>query len=290
MSKFLIVNADDLGLSSGVDRGIVEAHERGIVTSTTALVNLPGAAAGLDLVRRRAPALGLGLHLNLTFGRPLLPVEQVPSLVGTDGRFVGVTRGFFSSRHWHLAQVRAELEAQLARFVELTGGLPDHLDSHQLVGSLSPVCRAVMLDLADAHRLPVRRGGLPGLRVEREPSLGGPNGRALAASLFKSWSTGTFMGVYARVSLEPDALEVRFFDRGATPETLLRILGALPDGVTELVCHPGYLDVPADAYRGRETELRALTDPRVRRKVEERGIRLVTFGELLELKGGAASS
>ncbi len=282
----MIVNADDLGLSSGVDRGILEAHERGIVTSTTVLANLPGAAAGIALVQRRAPALGLGLHLNLTFGRPLLPPEQVPSLVDAGGRFVGVTRGFFSTRRWHLAQVRLELEAQLARFVELAGVLPDHLDSHQLVGSLSPVCRAVMLDLADAHALPVRRGGLPGLRVEREPSVGGHT----AASLFKSWSTGTFMGVYARVSLEPDALEVRFFDRGATPETLLRILGALPHGVTELVCHPGYLDVPADAYRGRETELRALTDPRMRRKVEACGIRLVTFGELQGLKGGASTS
>ena len=227
------------------------------------------------------PALGLGLHLNLTFGKPLSPLEQVPSLVGADGRFVGVTRGFFSTRHWHLEQVRTELEAQLARFVELAGQLPDHLDSHQLVGSLSPVCRAVMLDLADAHHLPVRRGGLPGLRLEREPDISGYS----AASLFKSWSSGTFMGVYARVSVEPDALEVRFFDRGATPETLLRILGALPDGVTELVCHPGYLDVPADAYRGREAELRALTDPRVRRKIEKEGVRLVTFGELLELKG-----
>ncbi|CAN5743479.1 chitin disaccharide deacetylase [soil metagenome] len=286
MSKFLIVNADDLGLSSGVDRGIVEAHEHGIVTSTTALANLPGAAAGIALVQRRAPTLGLGLHLNLTFGRPLLPPEAVPSLVGADGRFVGVTRGFFSTRRWHLAQVRLELEAQLGRFVELTGGLPDHLDSHQLVGSLSPVCRAVMLDLADTHALPVRRGGLPGLRVEREPSWGGHS----ATSLFKTWSTGTFMGVYARVSLEPDALEVRFFDRGATPETLLRILSALPVGVTELVCHPGYLDVPADAYRGRETELRALTDPRMRREIEERGIQLMTFRELLELKGSAPSS
>lgn len=285
MSKFLIVNADDLGLSSGVNRGILEAHQQGIVTSTTALVNLPGAAAGIELVQRHAPALGLGLHLNLTFGKPVLPPTEVPSLVGRDGRFVGAARGLFSPRHWHLLQVRAELGAQLERFIELAGILPDHLDSHQLVGSLSPVCRAVMLDLADAHALPVRRGGLPILRIEREPSLGDRT----FASLFKTWSSGTLMGVYARVSLEPDALEIRFFDRGATPETLLRILEALPHGVTELVCHPGYLDVPADAYRGREAELRALTDPRARRKLEDGGVQLVTFGELLGLKSGASA-
>ena len=288
MAKFLIVNADDLGLSSGVDRGILEAHERGVVTSTTALANLPGAAAGIALVQERAPTLGLGLHLNLTFGKPLLPPHKVPSLVGADGRFVGVTRGFFSPRRWQVQQVRAELSAQLERFTELAGVLPDHLDSHQLVGSLSPVCRAVMLDLADAHKLPVRRGGLPSLRLEREANPGGFSDRA--ASVFKSWSSGTRLEVYARVSVEPDALEVRFFDRGATPATLLRILSALPHGITELVCHPGYLDVPADAYRGRETELRALTDPRVRRKVAEKGISLVTFGELLELKSGSPPS
>ena len=145
--KRLIVNADDLGLSPGVNRGILEAHLRGVVSSSTLMVNMPSALSGAALVRAEAPRLGLGLHLNLSHGRPLLPPEEVPSLVRADGRFVSVSRGLASARCWHPKEVRAELEAQLARFGELTGGLPDHLDSHQLVGSFSSVCREVMLDL-----------------------------------------------------------------------------------------------------------------------------------------------
>ena len=82
----LIVNADDFGLSPGVSRGILRAHWEGIVTSTTFMVNFPWAAEMAGLLRR-APRLGVGLHLNLTTGAPVLPPAEVPSLVGPDGRF-----------------------------------------------------------------------------------------------------------------------------------------------------------------------------------------------------------
>ena len=86
MTRMLIVNADDFNRSPGVSRGIVEAHEKGIVTSTTVMVNLPGLRASLDLLRGY-PRLGVGLHVNLTFGSPVVPAEQVPSLVDAEGRF-----------------------------------------------------------------------------------------------------------------------------------------------------------------------------------------------------------
>jgi hypothetical protein len=83
----LIVNADDFGYSSGVNRGILEAHRQGIVTSTSVMVNQRAAPAGTKQALTDAPDLGLGLHLILTQGRPVLPPGQVPSLVGGDGRF-----------------------------------------------------------------------------------------------------------------------------------------------------------------------------------------------------------
>src|SRR3954454_23441888 len=92
VSTCLIVNADDYALSPGVSRGILEAHARGVVTSTTALVNTPGAAAALAAARAAAPALGLGLHVNLSFGRPVLSPGAVPSLVGGDGAFFSGAR------------------------------------------------------------------------------------------------------------------------------------------------------------------------------------------------------
>ena len=287
-TKRLIVNADDLGLSPGVNRGILEAHLRGVVSSSTLMVNMPSAPAGAALVRAEAPRLGLGLHLNLSHGRPLLPPEEVPSLVRADGRFVSVSRGLASARCWRPDEVRAELAAQLARFTELAGELPDHLDSHQLVGSFSSVCREAMLDLSDAHRLPVRRGGRAAFRgLEREAA------RRLLVSgwappFLRPFPWRRFDHIYDRTPPQTDHFEMGFFGPQATVETLLRIVQELPEGVTELVCHPGYLDAGADGYGWREAELAALTDPRVSGALEAAGVLLTTFGALARAPEAAA--
>ena len=276
--KVLIVNADDLGMSDGVNRGILEAHLSGVVTSTTALVNMPTAAAGIALVQKHAPELGLGLHLNLTYGKPVLPAKEVSSLVRTSGAFVGATRGLVSPRRWRTEHVVAEMTAQLDKFVALTGKLPDHLDSHQLVGSLSPVCRAVMLDLAERYDLPVRRGGRAALgKLEQAMATRGAVGRAVAPPLFRRWPRPAHAEVYDRTPPEPNFIEIGFFGTGASLSNLLNILENLPDGVTEIVCHPGYIDDANDAYPTRELELKLLTDPAVRQKIIAEGIKLATF-------------
>lgn len=276
--KVLIVNADDLGMSDGVNRGIIEAHLEGVVTSTTALVNMPAGAAGIALVQKRAPELGLGLHLNLTYGKPMLPAKKVSSLVRSNGNFVGATRGLMSPRRWRTEHVEAELTAQLERFIELAGGPPDHLDSHQLVGSLSPVCRTVMLDLAERYDLPVRRGGRAALgKLEQAMATRGALGKAVAPPLFKQWPRPEHAAIYARTPPEPHFIEIGFFGTGASLDNLLSILENLPDGVTEIVCHPGYFDGANDAYPTRELELKLLTDPAVRQKIVAEGIKLATF-------------
>src|SRR5262249_37431067 len=147
VAKHLIVNADDYGMSPGVSRGILEAHAEGVVTSTTALVNTPCAPDALALASR-VPGLGLGLHVNLSFGRPVLPPTRVPSLVGPDGRSFSGGRLLGAMRRFRRRDIRREVRAQLARFVELAGRPPDHLDSHQFVGCLHPEVFAVMVNLA----------------------------------------------------------------------------------------------------------------------------------------------
>ena len=279
--RYLIVNADDLGLSEGVNRGILEAAQRGIVSSSTVMVNMPAAEAGIRLIQEGAPHVGLGLHLNLSYGRPLLNPAEVPSLVRSGGQFVSVSRGLASSRRWQPREVEAELGAQLERFAELTGARPDHLDSHQMVGSLSPVCREVMLDLAERHGLPVRQGGRAAFRgLEREAARRLYLTNPWVPPLLGSFPWRRYDHIYDRAALEPDYFEMGFFDSTATAGTLLRILETLPGGVTELVCHPGYLDEAADGYRGREAELAALTDERVVQKVGAEGVELVTFAVL----------
>ena len=128
--KYLIVNADDFGHSRGINRGVVEAHTRGIVISASLMVNRPASAEAAQLARRH-PALGVGLHLNLTNeGDPVVDLEDV-------------------------AAVEREIRGQFACFLDLVGELPTHLDSHQHVHLLDHV-EPVVQALAAEHRLPLR--------------------------------------------------------------------------------------------------------------------------------------
>jgi predicted glycoside hydrolase/deacetylase ChbG (UPF0249 family) len=147
--RYLIVNADDFGLSPGVNAGIVQAHEHGIVTSASLMVRQPAAEAAAAYARGR-PALGLGLHVDL-------------------GEWA------FRDGHWHAlyervppddaAAVEDEVHGQLERFRKLVGRDPDHLDSHQHVHRREPA-RAVLESLAARLRLPLRGMGATRYRGE----------------------------------------------------------------------------------------------------------------------------
>lgn len=246
MSRYLIVNADDFGLTAGVSRGIIAAFHEGIVTSTTLMVNMPGFATAVALAREN-PGLATGLHLNLTYGRPLSPPQEVSSLVGEDGAFVRDPR--FVLERGRKEEMRAEFEAQTRRF--LSTGLPlSHLDTHHHLHLAERVLDLVA-DLARWLGVPVRC----------------LDERALRAR-----------------GVEPLACFTKFFGDEDGTERLLALLESLPEGVTEIPCHPGYADAELMALSTlnivRERELRALTDPRVREAVRAGGIRLTNYVEV----------
>jgi len=141
--KQLIVNADDFGLSTGVNAGIVQAHEHGIVSSTSLMVRQPAAEAAAALARR-LPQLGVGLHLDLW------------ESVLRDGEWVRLYQRVDDEP----AAIERELRAQLARFHVLMGRAPDHLDSHQHVHRHEPVA-AVVAAVARELELPLRGDGIP---------------------------------------------------------------------------------------------------------------------------------
>jgi predicted glycoside hydrolase/deacetylase ChbG (UPF0249 family) len=249
--RLLIVNADDFGLTRGVSRGILDAHRDGIVTSTTALVNL-APHPDLDEEARGLEGLGLGLHLNLTWGAPVSPPATVPSLVSPEGRFVRDV-GAVGARAT-AEDVRREAEAQIEAFARRFGRPPSHLDSHHHVHRQPGVMEAVL-------------------------------GVALAAALpLRSQDGGFREGLRRRGARTPD----HFLGGDApapywTAERLLDALASLPLGITELMCHPGRYD-EALAYsrygREREAELAALVNPEARGTVERLGIGLATFDAL----------
>ncbi|MBN1640274.1 MAG: ChbG/HpnK family deacetylase [Anaerolineae bacterium] len=283
MSRRLIVNADDFGMSAGVNVGILEAHHTGLITSTSVMANMPHAEAGVRAALSKAPDLGLGLHLNLVWGPPVLPAAEVASLVSPEGLFWGFPRIMAVSLDD--AQMRAEIEAQFDRFVEIAGQAPDHIDAHMFTANLIPAAWAATVDLATQHRLPIRDPST-WLDLDRAcdvaERIGGFKvGEPLLSFLRQSIPLNRQIAAQAQGLRWPDHFEYRFYGQHSTRATLEDILRHLPQGTTELMCHPGYILDPDDGYGvTRETELRLLTDPAMHALVEAEGIELVSFAQV----------
>lgn len=221
--RYVIFNADDFGYSRGINRGIAEAHDAGVVTAATLVVNGPATEEAVRLARAR-PALSVGLHVNFT--------NEAQRLVDLEDR----------------EACRAELRAQYARFLDLVGRKPSHLDSHQHVHR-HHVRRPLFEELADEEALPLR---------DRPPVV-------FKGGFYGQWTYGVF---------EPE--KVSF----AALERILR--HEIGTGIYEMSCHPGYHDPGLEAvyHREREHELATLTDPRLLPLLHELGIALVSYRDL----------
>jgi predicted glycoside hydrolase/deacetylase ChbG (UPF0249 family) len=232
----LIVNADDFGTSSFVNRGVLRGHASGIVTSASLLVDHPAAEEAAALSQDR-PALSVGLHLDLGEWRfrdgAWAPVYEVVDPGDADA-------------------VNVECRRQLGRFRQLLDRDPTHLDSHQHAHRRSPA-REIVRDMGAELGIPVRHL-TPGVRYE-----------------------GSFYG-------QTDEGE-RLLGR-ITVAALLSIIERLPDGITELGCHPSEVPAPGEGeldtmYREeRIEELEVLCDPAVRAAIAGRGIVLGSFADL----------
>jgi predicted glycoside hydrolase/deacetylase ChbG (UPF0249 family) len=273
--KWLIVNADDLGISDRRNQGILEAHRKGIVTSAS-LLPYGEAFAGALKILRATPSLDVGLHLNLSEGEPLVLGHK--TLVGPDGRFWGKEEARRRAREglFDPAEVEREAEAQidLLRQARLT---PSHVNGHQhihIYGALpEAIARAASRHGVRCFRCPADTM-IPPLAVldqERLAQVEDYRRHALrAAEVYgraKLRSTEHFGGVALSHHL--------------TLENLMAVLKELPAGLSELMVHPGYADAE-DGFSGpdRERELRALTDPRLKILLRQQGIELTSWAKL----------
>ncbi len=206
----------------------------------------------LRQAQEQTPQLALGVHLTLTAGCALAPPAEVGSLVDSQGRFWHV--GVFKERigEIRLDQVWKEWCAQADLFVRLTGKAPTHFDSHHHSAYFTPELSALLAQLGHQYDCAIR--------------LTHPSDLA------------------AHVSPHPDAFIASFFGEGATRENLLTILVGLPEGVTELMCHPGYADddlMALSSYnQQRERELALLCDPEISATITHLGINLISFRDL----------
>jgi len=273
--KCLVVNADDYGLTAGVSDGIRTAHLNGIVSSTTAMMNMPGVEKDLLAVRDRCPGLGLGVHLVLTAGAPLLPSRHIPSLLDEEGHFFSLSEYIPRLPQINPNEIEVEWRAQIDRFCTILGQSPDHLDSHHFASYLRQEIFEIMLSLAQEYHCPIR---FPQDLLMESIVSGLPPAFTVA---FRQFSQ-TLLSAY-RVR-HPDRLLIDFFDAQATKESLLELLRALQPGVTELMCHPGVVDSQLMAMSGyaqpRQRELDILMDMEVKKAISELGIGLVDFSVL----------
>lgn len=269
----LIVNADDFGRDPAANEGIIQAHDRGILTCASLMVNEPDAAAAVELARRH-PRLGVGLHLTLVCGHAALSPEQAPHLVDGRGRFsdnaprAGMLYFFSRAARRELEQ---EIAAQVQKFKET--GLPlDHVNGHLHI-HLHPVVADILLGHAEEW-------GIDALRWSRD-------------LFWMSWKLGSgplFYRVLHAVIFNLLCLRVkkRFRKMGIrhTPRVfglmqtshvdetyLLKLLEHLPPGDSEVYSHPS-------TEAKYQKEFAALTSPEVLRKIEERGIELIRYRDL----------
>jgi predicted glycoside hydrolase/deacetylase ChbG (UPF0249 family) len=272
VSISLIFNADDYGHNPDVSRGIREAHLRGVVTSTTCMMNSPTVEDDLALALQETPALGLGVHLVLTWGRPLLPVVEVPSLTTAEGGFHKLGPFIDRLAEMNPAEAKAEWRAQVEKFRAVSGRNPTHLDSHHHSSYYSEGLFRAMLELAQEY----------GCAIRPATSQGNDEMEGFPAQTVEVMREATPRLLAEFKPRSPRAFFASFYDRGTTQAEIERIIANLPgDGVYEVMCHPGYANEELIANSGyarqRETELAVLTDAAVRAMLDEKGIGLVTF-------------
>jgi hopanoid biosynthesis associated protein HpnK len=290
--RLLVVNADDFGLTESVNRGILEAHTRGILTSTTILANGAAFDSAVALARQ-APGLGVGVHLNLTEGRPVASPSEVSSLLNEHGRFLrspaALVKRVLTGR-LRADEIERELSAQIEK-VQRAGIGVTHLDGHKHVHML-PGILPVVLRVAQRYGISAMRWAAehtPGVLslLRRNP---GAAQKILGQRLRARVLAAAAMGYRGRVRAAGVACPMYFFGVVQTgfldAAALAEILWNLPEGSSELMCHPGYADAALAAtgtrlVATRQRELEALTSPAIRKLIAELGIKLVNYRAVL---------
>jgi hopanoid biosynthesis associated protein HpnK len=285
----LIVNADDFGFTAGVNRAIVEAHTRGVVTSATLMANGPAFVEAAQLAST-LPRLSVGCHVVLIDGAPVLPPSQISSLVTQHpARFRDGLRSFgaralagFLSEE----QIEAEAVAQI-RKLQSSGIAVSHVDTHKhthlLPGVLRPLLRAASSCGIRALRNPFGpRRPWQSSQLRDRPGLWT---RYAQLRFLRHFSAGFHKAVKREGFATPEGtlgIEVT----GVLDETVFQAIAeGVPEGTWEFVCHPGYNDADLRAAKtrlreSREAELRALTLPQVREVLRRNGIALISYHDL----------
>jgi predicted glycoside hydrolase/deacetylase ChbG (UPF0249 family) len=284
--KRLIVNADDFGMSRGISDGILQAHRFGFLTSASLMVNMPGTDYALEHLAV-APALSVGIHLNICRGKAISPTRDVPSLVDASGDFHPPPVMIRKLWRWQIStkELETEFRAQI-RWMKSRGLQPTHADSHHHMhiypAAVSAFARSVAAE------------GIACIRASRFSCgtktnvLGGPHeGGVVRRLLVQGYRTALQKTVFHKFSSAdrrisfPSAARRDSTTLGGGWKTTFENLSA---GTFELACHPGFFErgfsESDPIHRQREDELGWLTSPEMREVIDGRDIHLISYREL----------
>ncbi|HWF03440.1 MAG TPA: ChbG/HpnK family deacetylase [Candidatus Angelobacter sp.] len=282
----LIINADDFGLTPGVNRAIVQGNSSGVVTSATLMANAKATTAATGLAKAQ-PSLKTGCHIVLIDGEPL--AANLPSLTNGYARFRSSLKQFAVAavrKQMAAEEIQREAEAQIRKLQ--TGGVTlTHVDSHKHTHMFPQVLRPVLRAAKDCGVRAVRNPFEPLRSWPRDMVLGTPGLwlRSVAVMAFQMFA-GEFHKALKEVGMVSTDGTVGIAATGMLDQhILLKILNALPEGTWELVCHPGYSDADLQAAgtrltQSREVELTALTSAETREAIDRRKIELISYADL----------
>ena len=283
----LIINADDFGLTAGVNRAIVEAHERGVLTSTTLMANSLAFDDAVQLAKGRS-SLSTGCHVVLVDGKPLIDPGRLPDLVdGKDQNSFreGITGFAICALLGRIDpdQVEAETTAQI-RKLQAHGVLVSHVDSHKHTHMFPAALQGIL-----------RASRTCGVTAIRNPfEVVAANFARLQRGLWKRYAqvktlhglAGYFRKAVAKAGLRtPDGTLGIVATGHLNPDLFRDIAEHMPEGTWEFVCHPGYLDadlrsITTRLRESRVEELAVLTSADTRTALERRGVQLISYHDL----------
>ena len=278
--RYIIINADDFGRHAEINRAVEEGLVHGCLRSATVMPGGAAFAGAIDIARRHEE-LGLGVHFTLVDGHPILPPEEIPSLVGSEGDFLPDHTALlkrYLKGGVNLEEVRRELAAQLQK-IEATGIPISHVDSHQHLHTL-PGIIDIVLDLA-------ARAGIRAVRTPRTPLFSGAFGglgQLVGRLGLSTLARLAACKAHRRGLLTPDNFAGIVAGEAVSEGELLHLIAHLPQGTTEVMMHPGMkndvLQEDSGWQHDFEAELAAILSPRVGEALRKAEVEPVNFRHL----------